>query len=80
MVGRDCEWESCRAPSVRLLFRDERAALAVLEFLGNTRVGKMPGLALQGVEEEESDLEEIEMWLDEDEPDSEGEEGGPGPP
>ena len=41
----------------------------------------MPGLALLGVEEEESDLEEIEMWLDqEDELGSEGEEPGPGPP
>ena len=41
----------------------------------------MPGLALLGMEEEESDLQEIEMWLDEeDEPGGEGEEGGPGPP
>ena len=41
----------------------------------------MPGLALLGVEEEESDLEEVQIWHDEeDEPGSEGEEGGPGPP
>ena len=52
--------------------------LGVLE---NTRVGKMPGLALLGVEEEESDLEEIEMWLgEEDELGRKGEEGGPRPP
>ena len=57
---RDCEWESRRAPSGRLLFRDERATPAVLGFLEMTRVGKMPGLAHRGVEEE-SDLEEIEM-------------------
>ena len=69
-----------QAPPVRLLFRDERATPAVLEFLEKTRVGKMPGLALRGVEEEESDLGEIGMWLDKDEPDIEGEEGGPGPP
>ena len=79
-VERDCEWGSRRAPSVRLLFRDERATQAVLEFLEKTRVGKMPGLALMGMEEEESDLEEIEMWLGEDAPGSEGEEGRPGPP
>ena len=53
---------------------------AVLEFLEKTRVGKMPGLTLLGVEEEESDLEKIEMWLDGDEPGSEGDEGRPGPP
>ena len=79
-VEKDCEWGGRRAPSVRLLFRDERATPAVLEFLEKTRVGRMPGLALRGVEEEESDLEEIELWRDEEEPSSEGEEGGPGPP
>ena len=79
-VERDCEWGSRRALSVRLLFRDERATQAILDFLEKTRVGKMPGLDLLGVEEEESDLEEIEMWAEEVEPGSEGEEGGPGPP
>ena len=39
----------------------------MLEFLEDTIVGKMPGLALFGVEEEESDLEEITLWADEDE-------------
>ena len=80
-VERDCEWAPRRTPTVRLLFRDERATQAVLGFPEKTRVGEIPGLAFLGVEEEESDLEEIEMWLDEeDEPGSEGEEGGPGPP
>ena len=70
-----------RAPSVRLLFRDARATLAVLELLEDTRVGKMPGQALFGVQEEEQDLEEIVLWSeDEEEPGSENEEGGPGPP
>lgn len=41
----------------------------------------MPGLALLGVEEEKSGLEEIEIWLnEEDELGNEGEEGGSGPP
>lgn len=80
-VERDCEWESPRAPSVRLLFQDERAIPAILEFLESTRVGRMPGLALFGAVEDESDLEEINL-----EPSQEGwdgleeEEGGPGPP
>ena len=50
-VERGCEWEPPRPPSVRLLFRDERATPAPLEFLADTRVGRMPGLALFGVEE-----------------------------
>ena len=66
MWKRDCEWESPRAPSVRLLFRDERATPALLGFLADTRVGRMPGLALFGVEESESDLEEIALWPEED--------------
>ena len=61
-VEKDCEWESPRVPSVRLLFRDERATPALLEFLADTRVGRKPGLALFGVEEEVSDLEEIALW------------------
>ena len=69
-----------RALSVRLLFRDERATPAVLEFL-EARVSRMSGLALMGVAEEESDLDEIELWPEGEEGGSnEGEEGGPGPP
>ena len=37
-VGKDCEWESPRAPAVRLLW-DVRAMEAVVEFLEITRVG-----------------------------------------
>ena len=41
----------------------------------------MPGLSLFGVQEEESDLEEIVLWPEEDEGSGEeSEEGGPGPP
>ena len=41
----------------------------------------MPGLALFGVEEEESDLEEIALWAEEDEGSGEeSEESGPGTP
>ena len=80
-VKRDCEWASPRAPSVRLLFRDARAPPEVLEFLSSTRVGKIPGLALLGVQEEESDLEETELVAREEEgASSNNEEDGPGPP
>ena len=80
-VEKDCEWKSPRAPSVRLLFRDERATPALLEFLEGTRVGRMPGLALMGVMEEESDLEDIVLWPAEGEgSEEESEESGPGPP
>ena len=44
-------------------------------------MGKIPGLALFGVEEEESDLEEITLWADEDEGlGEESGESGPGLP
>ena len=49
-----------RAPSVRL-FRDARATPKVLDFLRDTRVGKMPGLVLFGFQGDESELEEIEL-------------------
>ena len=77
---RDCDWESPKAPSVSLLSRDARATPAVLEFLEDTRVGKIPGLALFGEQDEEPELE-IELWSEEGEgPGSENEEDGPGPP
>ena len=60
-VEKDWEWASPRAPSARLLFRDARATPVVLEFLSSTRVGKMPGLPLLGVQEEGSDLEVVEL-------------------
>ena len=46
-IEREC---GPRAPSVRFLFRDPGATAAVLDFLRDTRVGKMPGLALYGFE------------------------------
>ena len=46
--GGGCEWGARRAPSVRLLFRDERTIPAILEFPEKTRVGKVLGLALLG--------------------------------
>ena len=57
-------------PSVRAMFGDQRAIPAVLTFLRDTRVGRMFSLAPRG-----------ENWWEEDEDsESEGEEGGPGPP
>ena len=70
----------------RLLFRDERATPALLEFLEDTRVGRMPGLALfhaDGPRVDEENLEEVEIRPttgEESGEETEGEEGGPGPP
>ena len=50
------------SPFSSLLFRDEGATPALLEFLEDTRVGRMPGLALlRVVEEEETELDKIEL-------------------
>ena len=67
-IPRLCEWKTPRAPSVRLMFDDVRAAPAVLTFLRDTRVGRVITVAPRG---EEREVEETE---------SEGEKGGPGPP
>ena len=65
-IERLCEWERPRATAVRLI-DDVRAAPAVISFLGDIRVGKIISLASRReVEDEDSE--------------SEGEEGGPGPP
>ena len=57
-------------PSARTMFGDQRATPAMLTFLRDTRLGRMLALAPRG-----------ENWLDGDEDsESEGEEGGPGPP
>ena len=54
---------------------------AVLEFLEDMRMGKMPGLALFGVQEGKPDLEKIVLWSEDEEgPGSENEEGGSGLP
>ena len=70
-VAKLCKWERPRAPEVRLLFDDARAAPAVLSFLRDTRLGRMVSVASLR-----------ERWAGEGvrEADSEGEEGGPGPP
>ena len=84
-VQRDCELGGPRAPSVHRLFGDARATPAVLEFLEDTRVGRMPGRVIfaGGPDVDENDLEEIVMWA----PEEEGagnseisEEDGPNPP
>ena len=58
------------APSVRVMFGDSKATLAVLTFLRDTRVGSMASLAPRGEE----------WWGKEEDSESEREEGGPGPP
>ena len=68
-----------RVPSVRRLFRDPRATPALLDFLRDTRVGRLPGLAMYGVMEEDSGGE-IELWAEEESSENEGEEGGSAPP
>ena len=57
-------------PSGRAMFGDGRATPAVLTFLRDTRVGRMASLAPR----------EEEWWGEEENSESEGEEGGPGPP
>ena len=80
-VGKACQWKHPRAPTVRLLFQDERATPAVLSFLRDTKVGRITSREVPaGVEWEELD-EGIELWPAEDVGrDEEGGEGGPGPP
>ena len=83
----ECGWGGARAPSVRRLFGDERAVAAILEFLENTRIGKMPGriLLAGGPDLEEEELEGFSLRIQgEDEAgtglsSSEGEDG-PGHP
>lgn len=73
------------SPSVRLLFRDTRATPTLLEFLKDTKVGRMPGqiLLAGGGVEDESDLKVIELGLQEEEEagssEENEEEDGPGP-
>ena len=67
-----CDWEEPRAREVRLQFDDVRAALAVLTFLRDTRVGRIVPQALRRRREGERGGEV----------DREGgrDEGGPSPP
>ena len=66
-------------PSVGGLFRGPRATPAVLDFLRDTRVGKMPGLELHGVREDELGRE-MELWAEEESSNDEEEEGEPDSP
>ena len=76
------------APSARIHFGNTRATAAVLEFLEDTRTGRMLGQVMLagGPDVEEEDMEEIDLWAPEEEVgtginESESEEGdGPGPP
>ena len=81
----DCGWSE--APSIRRLIGDERAVPAVLEFLKDTKVGKMPGRILMagGPDLEEEELEMLSLQAQEEEGGGTGtssseEEDGPGPP
>ena len=84
-IRLDCGWGG--APSIRRLFRDEKGVPAVLEFLRDTRVGKMPSQVqlAGGPEVEEEDLEVISLLVQGEEEQGTGvssseEEDGPGPP
>ena len=83
-VEADCEWLGPRAPTVRALFGNPRATPALLEFLDNTRVGRMPSqIQLRGGgERNEEDLEVVELEAPEEDDGMEEseEEDGPGPP
>ena len=68
-VERGCERGGPRAPSVRLLSWDVRAAPAVLEFLGDSGVGWMPGRVLLagGPDVDEEEMDEVVLWAPEEE-------------
>ena len=83
-VEADCG--GAGAPVIRRLFNDLRATPAVLEFLEDTKVGKMPGRILMagGPELEEEEPEELSLRASGAEEGSDmsssEEEGRPGPP
>ena len=70
-----------RISSVRGLFYDTRATPAVLDFLRKTKVGKMPGLEVYGIQEEELG-QDMKLWADDEEISDEDleREGGLDPP
>ena len=77
--GGVCEWKRPRAPTIRLLFQDERATPVVLAFLRGTKAWRM--VILAPLEKEWQGLEEIVLWSEEAESQDENEEeGGSGPP
>ena len=69
-IRSDCVWGG--APSIRWLFGDEKAVPAILEFLEDTRVGRVPGriLLAGGPDFEEEGLECFSLRVQ-----GEGEEG-----
>ena len=52
-----------RISSVRGLFYNAQATPAVLDFLRKTKVGKMPGLEVYGIQAEELG-QDMELWAD----------------
>ena len=62
-VRADTAWGG--APSVRRLFGDERTVKAILEFLAETEVGKMPSRVLLagGLNLEEEELEGFSLQV-----------------
>ena len=84
-IRLECGWGG--APSIRKLFRDEKAVPAILEFLADTRVGKMPSQIqlAGGPEAYDEDLDTISLQVQGEEENGTGissseEEDGPGPP
>ena len=63
-VGKACEWKHPRAPTVRLLFRDERASPAVLRSCGTQRSEGWPRYPPGGKRASEG-LDEIDLWPEE---------------
>ena len=61
-VGKACELKHSRAPTVRLLFPDERATSAISQLLRDTTVGRMVTLVTRGDGEEWVGLEEVKLW------------------
>ena len=61
--------------SVRRLFREPRATEAVLDFLRDTRVGRLPGLACFGIMGDGTGRD-LELWAEDESSGNEGEEGG----
>ena len=59
-VGKAREWKHPRAPPDRLLFQEEKAAPAVLDFLRESKVGR---ITLASLEAGEKDMEEILVEL-----------------
>lgn len=84
-IRLDCGWGG--APSIRRLFGDDRAVPAILEFLEDTKMGKMPGRSLLAgsLDLGEEELEGLSLQVLREGREGTGlssseEEGGPGPP